>query len=186
MTTLPDIAWLPSPQQVADLLRARTKDDESRELGSWTATTRPTEHEVLGLIDTAAGDLLAAVDTLNPDWEDPHGSAASLCAKRAAMLVELSYHPDDASQPGSVYAEYRDQWNDGVRALIDMIAGPPAGGSTYSVQYGNATAELAGHRFRPWWVLNLPEPETTQPIMQMPPDPPGGKVVIGGSPPGDW
>lgn len=184
MTTTPDIAWLPGPQQVADLLRARTKDDEGKELGSWTATTRPTEYEVGGLIDTAAGDLLAAVDMLDPDWADPYGSAAALCAKRAAMLIELSYRPEDASQPGSVYAEYKTQWDDGVKALIDMLAGPPAGGSTYSVRYATATTQLEQNR--PWWVLNLPEPETTQPIFEYPPDPPGGKVVIGGSPPGDW
>ena len=186
-TDPPDIAaWQPGPQEVANLLRARTKDDESNELGAWTANTRPTEYEVRGLIRTAAGDLLAAVDMLDPEWEDPHGSAAALCAKRAAMLVELSYHPDDASQPGSVYTEYRDQWNDGVKALINMLAGPPGGGTTYSVSYPTSTSQLAFDRFRPWWVLNLPEPETTQPIFEFPPDPPGGKVVIGGSPPGDW
>ena len=100
------------------------------------------------------------------------------------MLVELSYHPEDASQPGSVYTEYRDQWNDGVKALINMLAGPPGGGSTYSVRYATATTQLGQHA--PWWILNLPEPETTQPIFEFPPDPPGGKVVIGGSPPGDW
>lgn len=179
-----DIAWLPDPQQVANLLRARTKDAESNEVGSWTANTRPTEHEVRGLIQTAAGDLLAAVDMLDPDWEDPHGSAAALCARRAAMFIELSYHPEDASQTGSVYTEYRDQWTAGVEALINFLAGPPGGGSTYSVRYATATTQLAQHR--PWWVLNLPEPETTQPIFEFPPDPPGGKVVIGGSPPGDW
>jgi hypothetical protein len=186
VTAEPTIAWLPDPQQVANLLRARTKDDESNEVGSWTANTRPTEFEVRGLITTAAGDLLAAVDMLDPEWEDPNGSAAALCARRAAMLIELSYHPEDASQAGSVYTEYRDQWNDGVKALINMLAGPPGGGSTYSVQYPTSTAQLAFDRFRPWWVLNLPEPETTQPIFEFPPDPPGGKVVIGGSPPGDW
>ena len=142
MTDPADIAWLPGPQDVANLLRARTKDDESNELGAWTATTRPTEYEVRGLIGTAAGDLLAAVDMLDPEWEDPHGSAAGLCARRAAMLVELSYHPEDASQPGSVYTEYRDQWDAGVKALIGMLAGPPGGGSTYSVQYATATTQL--------------------------------------------
>jgi hypothetical protein len=178
------ITWLPSPQQVADMLRARTKDDQGEEIGAWTANTRPTEHEVKGLIDTAAGDLLAAVDTLPEDWEDPHGSAAALCARRAAMFIELSYWPEQAAQPGSVYVELRDQWDAGVRALINALAGPPQGGSTYSVQVPTSTAQLAG--FWPWWILNLPEPETTQPIFEFPPDPPGGKVVIGGSPPGRW
>ena len=103
MTTDTEIAWLPDPQAVADLLRARTKDDDGREVGVWTEGTRPMLEEVERLIGTAAGDLLTAVDTLDVEWEDPDGAASSLCAKRTCMLIELSYHPDDASQPGSVY-----------------------------------------------------------------------------------
>lgn len=176
--------WLPSPQQVADLLRARTKDKDGTERGSWTAQTRPTEHEVGELILTAASDLLTAVNVLTPDWPDPDGMAAALCARRAAMFVELSYHPEDASQPESVYSEYRDQWDAGIRALFSLIEGPPTGGSTYSVM--TPSSVLRGAEVWPWWILNLPEPETTEPIFVMPDDPPGGKVVIGGSPPGDW
>jgi hypothetical protein len=181
MTGLP-IGWLPEPQDVADLLRARTKDDESNELGEWTAATRPTEDEVLGMIATAAGDLLAAVDQLRPTWEDPNRSARSLCARRAAMLIELSYWPEQVAAGQSAYAEYKTQWDDGVVALRSALAAPPGGGTTYSVRAVQDT--LALFDFPPWWVINLPEPETTQPIFEYPPDPPGGKVVIGGSPPG--
>ena len=183
MTNPGPIRWLPPPQDVADRLRARTKDKDGNELGQWTDATRPTEFEVRGLITTAAGDLLAAVDMLDPDWEDPHNSARALCARRAAMFVELSYHPDDASAVGSVYSELKDEWDAGILALINMLAGPPGGGSTYSVQYASAT--LYSHGFRPWWVLNLPEPDTEWPKYEMP-DNTNGDVVIGGSPPGDY
>lgn len=179
-----DAAWAPDSRDVANLLRARTKDGDGNELGTWTARTRPTEHEVIGLIETAAGDLLAAVSMLDPEWEDPDGTARALCSYRTAMLIELSYFPEQVSSDQSAYREYRQAWEDGVDALRSKLSGPPGGGSTYSVQMLPATTALAEHR--PWWVLNLPEPETTDPIVRMPEDPPGGKVVIGGSPPGDW
>lgn len=187
-TSTPDpVVWLPASQQVADLLRARTKDNDGRELGSWSETTRPTEYEVWGLIETAAGDVLVAVDMLRRDYPDEDGIARGLCAKRTAMLIELSYFPEQAAAAGSIYSEYRQQYNDGVLALINLLAGPPAGGSTYSVRTATTTiGALGDDGFRPWWVLNLPEPETGQPAVVMPDDPPGGKVVIGGSPPGDW
>jgi hypothetical protein len=168
--------WLPSPQQVADLLRARTKDDNSTELGTWTANTRPTEYEVEGLIQTAAGDLLAAVDLLYPEYEDPDGAAGSLCTYRAAMLVELSYWPEQVQAQQSAYAEYRTAWQDGVKALNKKLAGPPAGGSTYSVQTRTSTLQevysgalgylapaYADQAFM--GVVNLPELETTLPIL---------------------
>jgi len=181
----PPVTWLPPPQQVANLLRARTKDDNSEELGAWTAQTRPTEHEVQGLIQTAAGDLLAAVDTLDPEWPDPDDQAQALCALRAAMLVELSYFPEQVQTGQSAYDRYKALWDDGVAALINALAGPPGGGSSYSV-IATPLALAGGEHLWPWWVLNLPEPETLEPIVTVPPDPPGGKVVIGGSPPGDW
>jgi hypothetical protein len=167
--------WLPTPQQVADLLRARTKDDNSTEIGAWTANTRPTEYEVQGLIQTAAGDLLAAVDLLYPAYEDPDGAACSLCTYRAAMLVELSYWPEQVQAQQSAYAEYRRAWEDGVKALGKKLAGPPAGGSTYTVQmrtsvlqevYGGAWSWLGGYA-APAEVgaINLPEPETAMPIL---------------------
>jgi hypothetical protein len=173
---LPAITWLPSPQQVADVLRARTKDDQSAEIGAWTANTRPTEYEVRGLIQTAASDTLAAVALLHPDYDDPDGAACSLCTYRAAMLIELSYWPEQAAAfrggSQSAFSEYRQMWLDGVEALSNKLAGPAGGGSTYSAGYHSSTLVWA-HRhgygyaaiYEPLWRMdaqNLPEPETTQ------------------------
>jgi hypothetical protein len=176
------IAWLPAPEDVARLLRARTKTDEGEELGWWSDETRPTEDEVIELIATAAGDLFAAVDQLTPGYEDPHLSARSLCARRAAMLIELSYFPEQVTTAQSPYSEYRQQWDDGVAALIGALAAPPAGGPTYSVFTAPATL-LAFERWAPeWWdqtVVNLPEPETTAPIAPNVPGPPEREGPIG-------
>jgi hypothetical protein len=168
------IAWLPTPQDVADVLRARTKDDQSAEIGAWTANTRPTEYEVRGLIETAAGDTLAAVGPLTVDYEDPEGSARSLCTYRAAMLVELSYWPEQVAANQSAYAEYRTMWTDGVAALADRLVGSGAagGGGAYSAQYLSSTrAYVAGAWIGGYAPLaamaaaNLPEPETAEPIL---------------------
>lgn len=168
------IAWLPSPQQVANVLRARTKDDQSAEIGAWTANTRPTEYEVRGIIDTAASDTLAAVDLLYPEYDDPDGAACSLCTYRAAMLVELSYWPEHVGplSQSTTFAEFRTLWEQGVEALSKKLAGPLGGGSTYSVQYRSSTAAyLAGGfvgAYAPLWEMhaqNLPEAETAEPIL---------------------
>jgi hypothetical protein len=175
---LPAIAWLPVPQQVADILRARTKDDQSSEIGAWTANTRPTEYEVYGLIQTAASDTLAAVNLLHPDYEDPDGAACSLCTYRAAMLIELSYWPEQAAAfrggSQSAFSEYRAMWEAGVEALTNKLAGPADGGSTYSAQYRSSTMAWIhrhGYGYAPIYeplqaidAQNLPEPETTQEI----------------------
>jgi hypothetical protein len=174
------VAWLPTPQQVADLLRARTKDDQSNEIGAWTANTRPTEYEVAGLIQTAAGDLLAAVPALTPEYPDPERAAQTLCSYGAACLVELSYFPEQvASQRGisqSAYTEYRAMWEAGVKTLNSALAGPPSGASTYAVQLRSSTLAAAyggllwpqeyAPLVQPWQgAINLPEPETAGPTV---------------------
>lgn len=172
--------WLPPPQQVADLLRARTKDDQGNELGTWTADTRPTEYEVRGLIETAAGDLLAAVGLLAPDSDDPRGAAQALTAYRAAVLVELSYFPEQVTVQQSAYAEYKAMWDAGIDRLRDELAGPPGGGSTYSTQMEISTVAYyyggllypAGSIYQPLLeqgAINVPEQETAEP--QLPTDP---------------
>jgi hypothetical protein len=52
------IPWpLPTPDDVAALLRARTKDADGHELGVFTDTTRPTADQVDELIALAYGDV---------------------------------------------------------------------------------------------------------------------------------
>ena len=169
-----EVAWLPDPQEVANLLRARTKDDQSQEIGAWTANTRPTEYEVRGLTRTAAGDLLAAVPLLTPTWEDPETAAQTLCAYRTAMLVELSYWPEQVAAQQSAYAEYRRMWEEGIEALKGALEGPASGATTYSVHTRSSTLALGysglGYPLEyqqqvQQAAINLPELETTEPTL---------------------
>jgi hypothetical protein len=56
----PTYPWLATPEDVAALLRSRTKDDAGRELGAWTDATRPTLVDVEQLIALAAGQTTDA------------------------------------------------------------------------------------------------------------------------------
>lgn len=72
--------YTPTPADVAQLLRARTKDSHGTEVGDWTDDTRPTAEEVQGLILQAVGPVLARVGRLgatpSPAPPDPDPSAS--------------------------------------------------------------------------------------------------------------
>src|SRR5215471_4111698 len=83
----------PTVDDVARLIRARTKDDTGDEVGTFTADTRPTADLVEGHIDAA----LALVGTHLPPparIDARFGPAvAALVAYRAALQIEKSYFP---------------------------------------------------------------------------------------------
>jgi hypothetical protein len=99
-------AFLPSVQDVADLLRARTKDKFGNELGLFNDNTRPTDSGVRGLIRQAADDVIMMVDTDIP--VEAYDLASTVISIGAAMLVELSYYPEQIGTPNSAYDRYRE------------------------------------------------------------------------------
>lgn len=98
----PPAAWWPTPDDVATLLRARTKDDTGRELGTWTDATRPTNVEVQSIIE------LAARQTVSDEFAGPcERSAFAAINYRAACIVELSYFPEQVRSDRSPYEELK-------------------------------------------------------------------------------
>lgn len=97
----PEYPWLATPDDVAALLRARTKDDTGRELGVWSDATRPTYAEVEQLIAMAAAQAT--------DADGPGVACMPLCrnviALHASCLVELSYFPEQVRSDRSPYTE---------------------------------------------------------------------------------
>ena len=84
-----DIA--PSVLDVAALLRARTKDSNGYEVGTFNDDTRPTSSQVLTLIDQAVADVQAWLGPSPPaELADAARVAAAL---DTACLIELSYYP---------------------------------------------------------------------------------------------
>lgn len=104
--------FMPTLHQLGSLLRARTVDANSREQGTFTDTTRPTNIEAVELARQAAEDLATAVGNNIPDALVD--TARRLAAIRAAMLIELSYFPEQVAVNRSPYAQYKDLWDEAV------------------------------------------------------------------------
>lgn len=111
----------PSTQDVAALVRARTRDQFGAELGDFSAETRPTAAEVARLIDQEAGIVslhAGDLETLGcPDASSIQAGAAALIAKRVAAIVEASYRPDELAEGRTVADFYEGQMEDDMAAL---------------------------------------------------------------------
>lgn len=105
---MPAPSWAPSPDQVAAVLRARTRGTgtgatRAGELGRFTAATRPTLDEVVLLIEQACGDVLAAFEGREPCSLGTNSAARSAATYIAAQLVEVSYFPETSKGEGSAF-----------------------------------------------------------------------------------
>ncbi len=117
--------WVPSLAQVGALVRTRTKDTAGNELGTFTDDTRPTADDVTELISQAVDTFIVRGGTQIPP--ELYQEVQRLIALRAAMLVEISYYPEQVQTGRSPYQQYRDMWiegygdNKGKGALIQAI-----------------------------------------------------------------
>lgn len=126
------VTWPATPDDVAALLRARTQDDTDVEVGAWTATTRPTLTEVERILSMAQAMVLGQTGTLDnlvcDTAADVQTQAAGVTALLAAMLVELSYFPEQVQSSRSAYEQYRELWDIMMPALVSSVAECAAGG----------------------------------------------------------
>ena len=148
--TAPPVLVEPTIDDVAALLRARTKDLNGNELGTFTPDTRPTGTEVERLIDMAYAEVAGSVGSVV--YDPCAKSATALVAVRAAMWVELSYFPEQVRSDRSVYAELATQWSDGLEALRACVAGnvPSDGGAT-NIGYRFGVLNVHGWTASPYY-----------------------------------
>lgn len=101
--------WAPTADQVAAIIRARTRGEESiaatsaTEIGSFTDATRPTLAQVNELIEMACGDVAAGFMGRDACTDGLRSAGGSAAAYRAAQLVEVSYFPEDTRGDGSAF-----------------------------------------------------------------------------------
>lgn len=139
---MPVSDYTPDLTQVADYIRTRTRTAGGSEAGTFNVAaaaeqdrTKPTAEQVQGLINRSIGrtsgvigaDVLAA----------HHESAKNVTALRAALLIELTYFPEQVATGRSPYAQlkelYDEEWADLLSALgIDV----EEGGGAVSVDAG--------------------------------------------------
>lgn len=117
---------VPSGEAVAALLHARTMDRDGNELGVFGDNTRPTGAQAAALAAQAAGDVAARIGY--GLLADPlSGLATNVAAIRAAMLIELSYFPEQSAGDQSPYEQLRALYEQQLGFLSDAVAGDTSG-----------------------------------------------------------
>lgn len=114
--TLPSYA--PTVAEVAALVRARTKVPGGSELGTFSAQTRPTDTDVRSLIAEALNEVLGKAQTPTDPASAYAAHVASAAKVYAAMLIELSFFPEQVRSDRSAYAPLKDLYDMRIRALI--------------------------------------------------------------------
>jgi len=111
------VTWLPVTADVGAILRARTVDANGNELGDFTSATRPTATEVTNLILQASRDVEAQLGTL-PSSTQVQDMGKHLIALKTAMLVEISYFPEQVGTGRSPYEQLRQMFEDELKRAL--------------------------------------------------------------------
>lgn len=128
---MPSSEYTPTVAEVAALLRARAVDSDGNELSSFTPSTRPTDAQVSSLITRAAEtvSMVVGADIDAALFEE----AKSLVSLRAAMLVELSFFPEQVRDDRSAYTHYKTLWDEDLERLKLAVQEAGAGDEPGSV-----------------------------------------------------
>lgn len=142
------VPWRPTVDDVAALLRARTKDASGQEIGTFTDATRPTDAEVEQLITNGCAKVAALVG-----WDIPAEAwpeALHLASLVAACEVELSYFPEQVRNDRSAFAQLWQLYTADVQAFVDYVEAisPPGtiGAGMGSIPALSSTVDFA-YRF---------------------------------------
>jgi hypothetical protein len=119
MTTEPSAVPEATPDDVAALLTARTKDADGNELGGWTEETRPTYEEVQTRIDIARSLIQ---DETGGIPEQCLRGAESTVALLASMLTEAAFWPEQTQSNQSTYERLRELYLEARIGLANCVA----------------------------------------------------------------
>lgn len=116
--------WQPTLEQVADHIPTRTRDSTTPGsdalLGTFNASTTPTDEQAARKILAAVAEVLAAVGGTIPATPTYLASLASeAAALRAAADIELAYPDRDADV--QVFAQLDQRAKDALQRLIDAV-----------------------------------------------------------------
>jgi hypothetical protein len=113
--------WAPGVDDVGDVLRARTVNRNGLEIGTFDAFTRPTDVDVMGLINQAASDIQDAIGVENEVPADQFTSAEYLTALGTALLIEIGFYPEQVNSGRSPYPQIETMYKDRLKRLQDAV-----------------------------------------------------------------
>lgn len=130
---MPVSDYTPNVEDVGQIDMSRTVNDVGSETGTFTdpdqdgrGGTRPTQQQVLQLIERACNDVAPFLGTDIPvDLQD---DAKQLVALRAAMWLELTFFGTEVAQARSPYAQYKEMYDAQLIALKTAIQSQESGG----------------------------------------------------------
>lgn len=112
--------YTPTVEDIGELLRARTKDANGNEVGTFTEDTRPTDDAVEAIIEQAVSAVAASANGDVPTRLEP--LAQHCAALRAAMIVELTYWPEQTTREVSAYAQYQALYDSSIQTLRTALS----------------------------------------------------------------
>lgn len=142
---MPVSDYTPDVKAVAAFLRARTKTEGGAEAGTFTPAaswqdgsgrgTRPTEEGALEEIANALGDVSGIIGVdIADQFREP---ARRVSALRAALLIELSYFPEQVATGRSPYVQLKELYDEAWENLLtSMGISSDAGGGAVPVDAG--------------------------------------------------
>ena len=129
------IPWRPTVDDVAALIRARTKDASGNELGTFSDKTRPTDAEVEQLITNGCAKVASVVGWGLP--ADAEAEAMHLAAIWTACEVELSYWPEQVRTERSPYAQLLAMYEYDIGPFAEYVSQlTPGGGGSVGARSG--------------------------------------------------
>jgi hypothetical protein len=120
-------AWVPTLDQLAAILRARTRGTSSRdanvagEQDMFTTTTRPTRAQALEIIDIAVDEAFALTEGRAPCSDRLARSFRVAALYRAAMLIEASYAPEQTNGDTSAFTAFKEMWESLSQSVASAI-----------------------------------------------------------------
>lgn len=111
--------YAPSVDEVATILRARTKTTMGDERGTFNSDTRPNQLQVVDTIRLALRDVSMRVGVTVPT--DLVAEARGVVALRAAALIELSYFPEQSADTLTAYQSLRLSYEEAIGKLVSAV-----------------------------------------------------------------
>jgi hypothetical protein len=129
----------PTIADVAALIRARTKDGNGQELGTFTPATRPTDAQAKEAIEHAVIAVHEKVGAIGAGCADTARLAA---AYGAAAEIELSYFPEQARTDRSPYQFLIARWTAALEGVERCVLGNLPGTGTEGTPTGTRSGSL--------------------------------------------